>query len=235
MQIPQNIVPEKRTYTHLRRSNRSMYFVFKSRTALSFMLIFLLLAGLVMLYAFNPEPYAPALSEGFIKWVQFDVPYSALEKALNCDIKSYGTDVQIHWVEVLSYLASKYYGHFKKYKAKDIDALVARLKSGEKIEDITKDMKYYSYYREAYGAILDGFVGEYEIETLAEDGKTKVWKKKYGLKVFSPIAKGYGYSHYDDFGDSRSFGFKRLHLGNDLMGSVGTAMRTVTPTNQNFQ
>jgi murein DD-endopeptidase MepM/ murein hydrolase activator NlpD len=40
--------------------------------------------------------------------------------------------------------------------------------------------------------------------------------------VFSPIAKGYGFSHYDDFGNGRSFGYRRKHLGNDLMGSVGT-------------
>ena len=42
-----------------------------------------------------------------------------------------------------------------------------------------------------------------------------------------PIAKGYNFSHYDDFGNSRSYGFKRTHLGNDLMGSVGTPVVSV--------
>jgi len=167
------------------------------------------------------------MNGGFIKWVQFDIPYSALERALNYDIKSYNTDTQIHWVEVLSYLAAKYYGNFGKYKAKDMDALVGRLKQGEKIEDIANGMKYYDYYREAYGAVLDGFVGEYEIEVSGGEGQEKVWKKKYGLKAFSPIAKGYGYSHWDDFGDKRTFGFKRQHLGNDLMGGIGTPIIAV--------
>ena len=49
----------------------------------------------------------------------------------------------------------------------------------------------------------------------------------YGLKAFSPIAAGYGYSHCSDFGVSRSFGFRRKHLGNDLMGSLGTPIVAV--------
>mgnify|MGYP002559582158 CR=1 FL=1 len=62
--------------------------------------------------------------------------------------------------------------------------------------------------------------GNYEIETENEDG-TKSFKSRYGLKAFLPIAKNYSFSHYDDFGNSRSYGFKRTHLGNDLMGSIG--------------
>ena len=42
-----------------------------------------------------------------------------------------------------------------------------------------------------------------------------------------PIAKNYSFSHYDDFGASRSYGFKRTHLGNDLMGSIGTPIIAV--------
>ena len=51
--------------------------------------------------------------------------------------------------------------------------------------------------------------------------------KKYGLKAYSPIAYAYSFSHYDDFGNSRSYGFKRKHLGNDLLGSIGTPIMAV--------
>ncbi|WP_331655486.1 M23 family metallopeptidase [Aminipila sp.] len=97
------------------------------------------------------------------------------------------------------------------------------------MKELTADMKYYDYYYEAFSAILSGFVGEYEVEVVdanAEDGR-KHWEKKYGLKAFSPIAKNYPYSHYDDFGQSRSYGFARNHLGNDLMGQVGTPIIAV--------
>ena len=47
-------------------------------------------------------------------------------------------------------------------------------------------------------------------------------KKVYGLKAYSPIAKEFPYSDYDDFGVSRSYGYKRNHLGHDMMGQVGT-------------
>ena len=50
---------------------------------------------------------------------------------------------------------------------------------------------------------------------------------QYGLKAFSPIAAGYGYGHCDDFGAARSFGFKRKHLGHDMMGSLGTPIVAV--------
>lgn len=166
--------------------------------------------------------------EKYIKWVDFNVPYSLLEKTLNLDIKSYGKDVRLNWIELLAYLAAKCGGNFKRIKTSDLDKLVENLKSGKTMEELTRDMKYYPYYFEAYTAVLGGFVGEFEIEVDdTENPGQKKFVKKYGLKAFSPIAKGYGFSHYDDFGNSRSYGYKRKHLGNDLMGSIGTPIIAV--------
>ena len=97
-------------------------------------------------------------------------------------------------------------------------------------------MDYYDYYLEAYEAVLGGMVGEYEMETEAEDG-TRSFETRYGLKAFSPIARGFDYSDYDDFGSSRSYGYKRPHLGGistaagasesaALIKSVTTTMHT---------
>jgi murein DD-endopeptidase MepM/ murein hydrolase activator NlpD len=136
--------------------------------------------------------------------------------------------VKLDWVEILAYLGTRYGGDFARYNSKDMDKLIARLKSGESIEELTKDLKHYSYYYEAYSAVLGSFVGPYEVQVKdVNDPSKKVWVKKYGLKVFSPIAAGYGYGHYDDFGNSRSYGFRRVHLGNDLIGSVGTPIVAV--------
>ena len=88
-------------------------------------------------------------------------------------------------------------------------------------------MKYYSYYFEAYSAVLGGFIGNYSIDTSNSSGDVSSFENKYGLKAFLPIAKNYSFSHYDDFGNSRSYGFKRVHLGNDLMGSIGTPIIAV--------
>ncbi len=60
-----------------------------------------------------------------------------------------------------------------------------------------------------------------------EDGAGRHWETRYGIKVFSPIAKNFPYSHYNDFGSSRSYGFRRTHLGNDLIGQVGTPVIAV--------
>ena len=166
--------------------------------------------------------------KSFIKWVDFNVPYEALDKALKLDVASHGTDVPLNWVELLAYLAAKNGGEFKRFKASQLDAVAKELQEGKTIEELTEKLKYYSYYREAYGAVLDGLVGEYEIEVADETAEGgKKWVRKYGLKGFSPIAKNYPYSDFDDFGTSRDYGFKRKHLGHDFMGATGTPIIAV--------
>lgn len=64
-------------------------------------------------------------------------------------------------------------------------------------------------------------------DQLPPQEQEKVWVTKYGLKAFSPIARYYPYQDYDDFGASRSYGYKRQHLGHDLMGQVGTPVIAV--------
>lgn len=163
------------------------------------------------------QSYVAVEKEGYIKWVDFNVTYSALKDCMDYDIKTFGTKEHVSWIKLLAYLSSTGNGTFKGYKKSSLEKLANEIKNGKSIEELTGKLKYYSYYEEAYRAVLGGFLGEYEIER--DDG---TYEKKYGLKAFSPIAKGYSYSHFDDFGASRSYGFKRKHLGHDMMGSVGT-------------
>ncbi|HOV69780.1 MAG TPA: M23 family metallopeptidase, partial [Clostridia bacterium] len=168
-------------------------------------------------------------SGGYIKWIDFTVSYNALTAALSADIKSYESGrPHVNWIAILAYLASRYGGNFSRFKQKDIDSFISRIESRESIQDITANLKYYAYYYQAYKAILAGFVGSYLIEV--SDNNPPQGKKmivKYGLKAFSPIAKGYSFSHCRDFGNQRNFGYSRKHLGNDLMGSIGTPIVAV--------
>lgn len=160
----------------------------------------------------------------YIKWVEFNVSYEALNRAYTYDVETYQEDVHLNWVELLAYLGARYGGDFTRYQEADMTQAAEKLLTGEStIDEMTADMEYYGYYREAYGAVLDGMVGEYEIEKPeSEDSDKKVWKKFYGLKAYSPIAKTFPYTDYDDFGVSRSYGYRRNHLGHDMMGQVGT-------------
>lgn len=162
-------------------------------------------------------------SENFIKYAEFNVCYNALEKALEYDINSHKSNdkIKINWIELLAYLGAKYGGDFKNYKETDMIDFVEKTKNGEKVSEITKNMKYYNYYYEVYNAVLGGFTGWYTTE-LEDDSGNITQVKDYGLCVFSPIAKTFPYSHYDDFGASRSYGYKRQHLGHDLMAATGT-------------
>ena len=174
----------------------------------------------------SPSDSARTEEKHFIKWVDFTVSNEALRQALRLDVDSFTSDGHLNWIELLAYLAARYGGDFSRYRAADMDALAERIKGGASMQSLTENMKYYAYYLEAYTAVLGGMVGAYEIEEPAEDGSVS-WVTKYGLKAFSPIAKNFPYQDYDDFGVSRSYGYRRQHLGHDMMGQVGTPVIAV--------
>lgn len=149
----------------------------------------------------------------YIKWVELHVTCEALAAAYDLDVETYKDEIHVDWIELLAYEGAKTGGKFDRNSVGKIQETAEKLKSGETtMEELTKDMEYYDYYLEAYSAVLDGMMGEFTL-----DGK-----RVYGLKAFSPIAKGFDYSHYDDFGSSRSYGYARPHLGHDMMGQIGT-------------
>lgn len=208
----------------VRRKLKVNHVIFLQLIILSILVISLLVNKIDNRSAVTSESNSTAEEEKYIKWVDFDVSYEALDKAYIYDVESQEEEVKLNWIELLAYLGVKYGGNFSKYKEKDLNELVRILREKEEtMESLTKEMQHYSYYLEAYGAVLGGLVGEYEIEVPKEDKPgEKEWVKKYGLKGFLPIAKNFPYSDYDDFGVSRSYGFKRNHLGHDMMGQVGT-------------
>lgn len=201
----------------------------KSRAKLELIIIFILCISVLFSYsALGVKVYNTNTDtqNKYIKWMSFDVPDDALSKAMNLDIKSHGTACHLNWIEMLAYLGTKYGGNWKRYKSTDMDALVKKLRNGYSMNELTADLKNYNYFYETYNAVLASFLGDYKTVVPSGSG-TNVVQIKYGMMAFSPIAKGYSYNHYDDFGDSRSFGFKRSHLGNDLLGSVGTPIIAV--------
>ncbi|MCI8293342.1 MAG: M23 family metallopeptidase [Hespellia sp.] len=170
------------------------------------------------------EKYGKQEENTYIKWVEFNVTSEAMKQAYQYDVDTYTEKMHLDWIQLLAVLGAKYGGDFTSYKPEDMTAVAKQLLSGEKeIEQYREELQYYNYYEEAYSAVLGGLVGEYKIQT----GERKVWKSFYGLKAFNPIAKSFPYSDYDDFGVSRSYGYKRNHLGHDMMAQVGTPVIAV--------
>ena len=205
-----------------------------SKNFLIILIIFIILFTSIVLFnslandSLENNSSSKSTNNKFIKWVDFNVTAEAMNLTAKLDIDSHNQNDSIiyNWIELLAYLACKNGGNFKNFKSKNLDSLLKQLKEGQTISDLTQNMKFYDYYYESYSAVLGEFIGNYSIETTLEDG-SKVFEEKYGLKAFLPIAKNYNFSHYDDFGNSRSYGFKRTHLGNDLMGSIGTPIIAV--------
>ena len=162
---------------------------------------------------------AVPVSAATIRWVDFGVPYESLKYALDQDIATFEQEKHLPWIEILALAACRTGG---KCGLAAVKKAASELKGNASPEELLGDLfKYYDYYHEAFSAALGGLVGSFAIEV---DGQ---WKATYGLKAFSPIAAGYGFSHCDDFGVSRSFGFKRKHLGHDMMGAQGTPIVAV--------
>ena len=202
--------------------------VFRGKRVAAALLLAAVLLSAAAVSSGHPVPLQtaaqPAASDGtpsgaedsYIKWVDFNVPYLALKKALNLDVESHQNGGSLSWIDLLACLASKYGGKFDHYKSADMDSFAKKIQA-QGVEATVQGMKYFSYYREAYTAVLGGLVGKYR-----ENGE-----EKYGLIGYSPIAKTFPYSDGDDFGAKRTYGYTRPHLGHDMMAQTGTPVVAV--------
>ncbi len=164
--------------------------------------------------------------KAYIKWAELNVSLRALEDTMALDIETYDKLYHISWIDALSYLAVKNGNNWSSYKTRDLQKMQEALGDSNTIEDLMGENKYFSYYKEAFSAALSGLLGEFEREKPDGNGG-KTTYSGYGLVAYSPIAEGFSYSHYDDFGSSRSYGYRRSHLGNDLLGNIGTPIVAV--------
>lgn len=163
---------------------------------------------------YNPET-------DYIKWFDFSATAKALNYCAKLDIDSLGSDVKVNWIDLLAVLACRYGGDFKNYKNSHADEIYKKLSEGLSAYEASGKNKNFAYYYDGYYAVLGGMLGYFKTNVSGE------FQTKYGIKAFSPIAEGYLFTHYRDFGASRSYGFKRSHLGNDLLGSIGTPIAAV--------
>ena len=159
-------------------------------------------------------------AEGNIKYIDFTPTAAAMRAASDYDIKTHGSDRHISWIDLLAAWAAKNGGSFDSFSEKKLAALAERILSVGTAQACGNE-KLFNYYSEAYGAVLGGMLGEYAAVSRGEDGSENT-ECLYGIRAFSPIAAGWQYTDYDDFGASRSFGYRRRHLGHDMLGSVGT-------------
>ena len=168
----------------------------------------------------------PRASADYIRWVDFTVGYPALRQALELDIASQGEEKPLSWIDILALAAARSGG--SGITVKKVNAAAQELRGDRSPQELLgAQYKYFDYYQQAYRAALGGLVGSYAIAVTDQATGQTQWVAAYGLKAFSPIAAGYGYSHYADFGNRRSYGFARRHLGNDLIGALGTPIVAV--------
>ena len=188
----------------------------------------LILAAFCVALSFytNVRAESSGAQSTYIKWAEMNVCLSALEDTMKLDIETYGKLYHISWIESLSYLACKNGNNWSGYKKSQLDKMVEALGDVYTVDDLINENKYYSYYKETFSVMLSGILGVYEKEAPDGQGGKKL-VSGYGLIAYSPVAEGFSYSHYDDFGVSRSYGYKRRHLGNDLMGYVGSPVVSV--------
>lgn len=176
---------------------------------------------------YNSDIAATTENKNTIRWVDFNVSYSALCDTMAADIESAYSENHVSWIDTLSFLACKNGNDFSSYNKKQLNAFLDLIRNGETVESITENLKYFNYYRQCFDAVLGGFLGEYTVQSYDGGSDELQWHKHYGLKVFSPIAKNWAFNHYDDFAAERSYGYKRKHTGHDLMGGVGTPVIAV--------
>lgn len=114
----------------------------------------------------SAESGAPGGSAGRI---EFTVPADFLEYAFRLDMNSCQNAVHLDWTELLACLGADSGGDFSRCSLSNLDRLAERLRGGETIAEISKDLKYYGYYHEVYSAVLGGMVGYFRQETDLEN------------------------------------------------------------------
>lgn len=194
--------------------------------------LFVLLPAVLVACAFSIAAFLQAGAESgenekaYIKWAELNVSLKALEDTMALDIETHDKLYHISWIDSLSYLALKNGNNWNGYKTRDLQKMKDALGESSTIDDLVGENKYFAYYKETFSAALGGLLGEFEREKPDGNGG-KTTYSGYGLVAYSPIAEGFSYSHYDDFGSSRSYGYRRSHLGNDLLGNIGTPVVAV--------
>lgn len=165
-----------------------------------------------------------------IRWVDFTVTAQALQEAASLDIAAHEAGESLSWTELLACYAAMHGGSFAAYRRGALRSLAEKAETERcPLSDIAQSggsEKLYLYYCRAYDAVLSGMLGEYRAVTF-ENGKEVMGEKQYGVCAAAPIAKGYSVTEYNDFGTARSYGYRRRHLGHDMLGSVGTPICAV--------
>ena len=165
-----------------------------------------------------------------IRWVDFTVTAQALQEAASLDIAAHEAGESLSWTELLACYAAMHGGSFAAYRPGALRSLAEKAETERcPLSDIAQSggsEKLYLYYCRAYDAVLSGMLGEYRTVTF-ENGKEVMGEKQYGVCAAAPIAKGYSVTEYNDFGTARSHGYRRRHLGHDMLGSVGTPICAV--------
>ena len=125
-------------------------------------------------------------AEGNIKYIEFTPTAAALRAASDYDIKTHGTEKFISWIDLLAVWAAKNGGSFDGFGVKKMNELAEKILSAG-AANAAGNTKLYDYYREAYGAVLGGMLGDYAAVSRAEDG-SETTESLYGVRAFSPLA-----------------------------------------------
>jgi murein DD-endopeptidase MepM/ murein hydrolase activator NlpD len=152
----------------------------------------------------------------YIKWIDFNATAYTIDRAISLVNQYNAQHNDLDLYDVMAYISLKNANKFDRTEdTKILKSLEQNLKKDTNPIPQYKLNKYFDYYIQSYRAVLSGIIG-----TIAKDDNT-VNTNQLGIIGYHPIAKGHWYNNYDDFGNSRSFGYKRLHLGNDMFGSIG--------------
>ena len=80
------------------------------------------------------ESQAEVEEKKFIKWVEFNVPYEAMKKAIALDAETKDAEIHLNYIEMLAYLATKNGNNFKSYKESQLNDIAETLQSGKTME-----------------------------------------------------------------------------------------------------
>lgn len=141
-----------------------------------------------------------------------------LETAYQAHVKYAQKDIWIDFIELLAFGATKAQGDWENFDTKIIreaaDAIGKNPLADIRLRDMSDDPDTFDFYCNIYGSIFPDYIGYYDVKINDDETETK-----YGMKNFYPMANGFKYTHYDDYGDERTYQGSSVHEGNDIMAA----------------
>ncbi len=162
----------------------------------------------------------------------FNVPLETMEQTFKSVVEvdpiiNDDEDCENLFVNLISLLASKYYGDWSEFNQIDLDIFTNELKKGTSLNQLTQPYKNYDEFKKMFNLLFGEIVSPFKISKKFNSQGEPIFEDKFGVKFYFPIPYEFDVSFCDDFEDENQMLSSTSHLGIDISSKLKTPIVAV--------